>query len=139
MRLTLTTFFLACLFFSCSEDADDSYDHFSGSNSLGKVWQLTAIEVELGTLIPYDCVADNNYTYFSSGRYEVNEGRSKCYENDAPGLSGEYLFSTDRNELVITIGDSVQVWQIITSNATEHKISSEFDGEFRSYLFEAVN
>jgi hypothetical protein len=121
---------------SCGDDSSaiSNEEFLAGRTAEGKNWRITLIEVELGSIDPFPCVADNNITYFPNGRYEVNEGTTKCDPLDPPAYLGSWIL--DDRTLTITLDDSVRVWNldIITSNRQE--ISSQFSDGERIYILE---
>jgi len=130
---------LSLIAFICSCGSDDGVEKkFAGDELTGKPWSVTEIEVELGTLTPQPCISDNNYTYFESGRYEVNEGVTKCDPNDPPGLTGSWSLNDDESEITIQLEDSVRVWTILEVTNSIHRLSSDFDGDEIIYTFESL-
>lgn len=124
---------------SCAEDPDEPYHEntrsLTGGSSFGRTWQISSIEIELGTVDPHSCVKDNYFTYYPDGTYEVNEGRSKCDPRDPPAWSGTWSYGRNQTELVIVIGDSTRVWELDRLTSNFHKISSDFNGDWRTYHF----
>ena len=120
---------------SCGESEDPSLrELLAGNHEDGKSWKITAIEVELGTLQPYECVRDNNITYFPNGRYEVNEGETKCDPYDPPAYIGTWLYDDKLNKLSIKISDSSKLYTIDYLDEFTQRITSTFiDGE-RTYV-----
>lgn len=123
--------------YSCGTDSKDEKitDNIAGNSLVGKSWSVSNIEIDLGTVTPKPCVSDNNFTYFESGRYEVNEGTTKCGSEDPPGLIGDWFINDDNTEIIIQIEDSVRTWTIIDIQSTIHMLSSDFDGDLRTYTF----
>lgn len=122
---------------SCGTDNRDEEitQKIAGNSLVGKSWSVSNIEIDLGTVTPKDCVSDNNFTYFESGRYEVNEGTTKCASEDPPGLVGDWFINDDNSEITIQIGDSTRIWTIIDIQSASHMLSSSFDGDLRTYTF----
>lgn len=126
---------------ACGKDSQEEIftERISGTSFVGKPWSLTGIDIELGTVIPLSCIGDNNFTYFQNGRYEVNEGVTKCEATDPPGLVGSWFFNENETQITVQIEDSIRVWDIIDITSSVHRLSSNFDGDIRTYTFEAIN
>ena len=126
---------------SCQDDVSgriNSTDLLAGSTESGKTWSIILIEVELGSINPFECVADNPITYYETGRYEVNEGFTKCDPYDPPSYLGVWRFNKTQTQLTINIGDSTRVWDIIHLDGDIQRISSIFpDGE-RTYILRTI-
>ena len=120
---------------SGDSESEMNTDKIAGKSLVGKSWSVSSIEIDLGTIIPKPCVSDNNFTYFDSGRYEVNEGTTKCSAEDPPGNVGSWFFSDDNSLVTIEVDDSVRVWSIIDIQSTVHILESDFDGDLRTYTF----
>lgn len=127
---------------SCEEDdsvIDVRTRSLAGESEFGRTWQISGIEIELGTVDPHACVKDNNFTYYPNDTYEVNEGKSKCDPGDPPAWVGHWLFNRSKTQLTIEIGDSSRVWSLEHLSGSVHKISSNFDGDWRTYDFRSAN
>ncbi|GAB4244224.1 MAG: hypothetical protein Tsb0034_22370 [Ekhidna sp.] len=124
---------------SYSDPKPDQSTLISGDDEFGKTWQINQIEVALGTLNPKPCLVDNYVTYFPSGRYEVSEGATKCDPNDAPGIVGTWALSDSGEILTVSLGDSVQRWEVESITETKHVISSQFKDGIRTYSFHSSN
>ena len=135
--------FCIILLSSCDEEPNEPGDQrttsLTGGSDFGRTWQLTSIEIELGTVNPHDCVEDNFFTYYPDGTYEVNEGSSKCDPHDPPAWIGEWRFNRNQTEITIVIGDSTRVWELDLLTNSTHEISSDFNGDWRTYRFTSVN
>lgn len=105
----------------------------AGSDSFGKTYQINRIELELGTLIPRTCVTDNFITYFPSGRYEINEGATKCDPDAQPAVTGNWSLNERTQLLTVTINDSIQFWAVESLNERSHSITSTFREGDRTY------
>ena len=130
--------FLSLLFltFGCHSENTRStrrVELIAGADSFGKTWRIDRIQIDIGTVLPNTCVTDNFITYFPSGRYEINEGASKCNPNDPPGKQGQWFIDDDENQLVVEVGDSVQIWRIDFLNSDAHSITSMFAEGSRTY------
>ena len=131
--------FLVCLFFmmSCTGDGNPALSNtqlLAGVDDTGKTWRITGIETDLGTVDPFDCVSDNNITYFPNGRYEVNEGASKCDPSDPVAFIGDWDFSSQENQLSVVVGDSARIWVIVELREQIHRIESSFPDGQRTYV-----
>ncbi|MBV6645426.1 MAG: hypothetical protein KI790_08245 [Cyclobacteriaceae bacterium] len=92
--LLLTTASLLFFLVSCEESnfvevPED--EPIAGSDDQGKSYFISTAEIDLedvnGTLILDECVTDNTITYYQGGRYEENEGRTKCGPQTLQGSS----------------------------------------------------
>lgn len=128
---------------SCYDDGTDpltSTELLAGDTNSGKIWRITAIELEgLGSIDPYICLQDNNITYFRSGRYEVNEGTTKCNIDDPPGLQGSWNLSEREATITILLPDSTMTWDVELLRGDIHRITADFQGGRRTYVLEAIN
>jgi len=124
---------------SCGSDSTNEIltGKIAGNSLVGKSWSLSNIEIDLGLVTPKACVADNNFTYFESGRYEVNEGATKCSAEAPPGLVGNWFIDDNDTEIIIQIGDSTRTWTIIEVENSIHRLASNFDGDTRIYTFKS--
>jgi len=110
----------------------------AGTDRFGKTYQINKIEVELGELVPKQCITDNFITYFPNGSYEINEGATKCNPFDDPASSGTWQLINDER-LVITFRDSLQSWAIESLSESHHTILSEFSEGLRAYTLGSSN
>ena len=134
--LRLSFLALTILLTSCYSDSSRSVrktELIAGNDSFGKTWQIDRIQIDIGTVSPHPCVTDNFITYFPSGRYEINEGASKCGPNDPPGKQGQWFLNDDQSQLIVEVGDSTQVWRIDFLDASSHSITSQFSEGSRTY------
>ncbi len=136
-------FVLFCLFFllSCQDGDDPSLSNtelLAGTTTSGKTWRIDKIETEIGTVDPFECVSDNNITYFPDGRYEVNEGARKCNPTDPAAFEGTWRFSSQENQISVTIGDSIRIWLIIQLEDKVHRIESDFSDGERIYVLKPI-
>ena len=121
-----------------SNPRPSSSDLIAGNDRFGKSWSIIHIDVGFGIVTPYSCITDNNITYYPDGRYEVNEGLTKCHPDDPPGQLGTWKFISDE-VLQITIGDSIQTWNIESLSSSSHEIGSTFSEGYRTYLLVSSN
>jgi hypothetical protein len=138
----LRIFFLALLCCACAEDEPliiSKTELLAGTSDFGKTWSISQIDVELGTLIPNPCVKDNFITYYPDGRYEINEGRSKCAPTDPPSASGIWNLNQSESILTVSIGDSTQLWQLEFVDRNHQVISSAFLEGSRTYTLSWSN
>lgn len=146
-HLRITPFFILLfltpfLFTSCEHEYPNSRstrELISGSNEFGKTYQVSHIEIEIGTVTPHPCVTDNFVTYFPSGRYEVNEGATKCDPNDPPALIGSWSLNRNETLLFIEIDNEEQVWEIDFVGNVSHEITSNFREGLRTYFYSSSN
>ena len=113
-------------------------EFIASTSNFGKTWQISQIEVELGALTPKRCITDNFITYFPNGRYEMNEGATKCESSDPPAVSGTWFIEDDET-LIITFSDSIQIWDIESLAENRQIISSEFQEGSRTYTLSSSN
>ncbi len=127
---------------SCGDDGPDletSTDLLAGQTDDGKIWRIISIELDgLGTIDPFECLQDNNITYYPNGRYEVNEGTTKCNPNDPPGLQGSWSLDEANAELTVIIGDSSMMWEVEQLTENYHRLNGPFDGGNRTYVLENI-
>ena len=133
-----------CLFslVSCSEDnetAPTRAELLAGVTEDGRSYFISSAEIDLidldGTLVLDECVTDNTIIYYPDGRYDENEGRTKCDAEDAPGSTGTWRFSDDEEEVIISINNETQVWTIESINDRSHRITRPTnDGELTFVL-----
>lgn len=143
LRLTLIPLaplvFLMYLGCSYDEPRPDRTELIAGSNSFGKTWQISNIQVELGTITPHRCVTDNYVTYYPSGRYEVNEGATKCDPSDPPALVGTWVLDDSGETLIISIDGAFQYWNIESLSSESLNITTQFEEGYRTYSFYSSN
>ncbi|MEO9869578.1 hypothetical protein [Ekhidna sp.] len=128
---------IGILLTSCHEEPNrvNRTDLIAGSDSFGKTWQVSHIDIEIGTVTPFRCVTDNYITYFPNGKYEINEGSSKCDPNDPPAVSGVWFMNETQEQLIVELGDSIQMWRIESMESDSHEITSLFKEGSRTYTF----
>lgn len=110
----------------------------AGNDAFGKTYQITKIEVDLGELVPKQCITDNFITYFPNGSYEINEGATKCDPSDSPAIRGTWRLIND-DFLIISLQDSTQNWTLETIGEDRHIISSDFSEGSRTYTLHSSN
>ncbi len=143
LKTVILFILLIFLFFlmSCQEQSPEPVtpaDLLTGQSESGKTWRIILIEVELGSINPFECVSDNPITYFPNGRYEVNEGYKKCNPKDPPSYLGDWRFGLGRNQILVSLGDSTRLWNIVELDHNIQRISSRFpDGE-RTYVLKPL-
>lgn len=139
-RLKLLSFVLVA--FACYQHTPEPVTNQSliaGTDAFGKTWRIVQIEVELGTLVPRTCLTDNFITYFPNGNYEINEGATKCNPSDPPAVVGTWEMNSSETEIFVTIGDSLQVWNLEAIDQQNQRISSEFTEGSRTYVLSRTN
>ena len=126
---------------ACEDDNFSSLNrnetYLTNNDDFGKTWQIVDIEIDLGVLVPHSCVSDNNFTYYPDGRYEVNEGVSKCNPNDPPAWVGTWFLNENQNTMTIVLGDSIRTWDVESIGESTHRLSSFFNNDLRIYTFTA--
>ena len=136
MKITKLLLLIVIIITSCAEDdviAISNRTLLAGTTEFGKTWQIQDIKIELGTLTPHPCITDNFITYYPNGRYEVNEGLSKCDPEDPPGVAGTWEFDDFETEIIVRFGDSTQIWTINNLRDENHSISARFIEGKRTY------
>lgn len=126
---------------SCSEDGTPASRSvlIAGSEASGKTWAITGIQLERGSLIVEDCIADNIIRYFPNGRYTISEGLELCSANDPISWEGTWSLSRDETQIFIVLPDSSLTWGIETLNSRTQVISSVFDGDLETYTLSSSN
>ena len=144
-NLQLQFILLACsiLFFGCVEDPLDSHpttsDLLAGDNLEGRSYFISSAEISLfnlnGTLKLQECVTDNTIIYYPSGRYEKNEGRTKCEIDNPPGSLGTWVVNSNETEISIIINSEEEVWRIENVTSQGHTLTrTTTDGEITFIL-----
>lgn len=134
------------LFIACTED---EYTNISttnllaGSSSQGRSYFISSAEIDLrdvnGTLILERCVTDNTIIYYPNGRYEENEGRTKCNVNDPPGSVGTWTLLNNDTQVSIRVNGVTELWDIVSVNNSSHRLTrSTNDGEV-TFVLERLN
>lgn len=128
---------ISCDHYHHEENIITSTDLLAGRSDDGKIWRITSIELEgLGRIEPFECLQDNNITYYPSGRYEVNEGISKCDPEAPPAFLGSWELNRSESILTIQIEDSIAVWDITYLREDVHPISRRFYEGERTYILQ---
>ena len=138
--ILLVIVFSTCVLLIACEDSynePSKNELLAGSTADGKRWNITLIEVELGSIRPFPCVKDNNITYFPDGRYEVNEGQTKCDPSDPPAYVGSWSFNRSKTQLTIIIGDSLKVYALEQIDFNNHRITAQFNEGPRTYILKS--
>lgn len=130
---------ISCFFItlvSCIEDNErvSTADLLSSVNDTGRSYYISTAEIDLadvnGILILDECVTDNTIIYYPNGRYEENEGRTKCNIDDPPGQIGSWSLINNDSQLFIQFGDVTQTWNIIDVDNNGHRLTrSTGEGE----------
>lgn len=140
--LRLTTFTLILLIISCGEEGTTPATRselIAGTNASGKTWSITGIQLQRGSLIVENCIADNIIRYFPNGRYTVSEGLDLCNPNDPIAWEGTWSLSVDETQLFIVLPDSSLTWGIESLSSETQVISSVFDGGLETYTLSSSN
>ncbi len=140
--LRITPLFFVLLLSSCYQEhptPTNTYELIAGVNEFGKTYQVNHITIEIGTVTPHRCVTDNFITYYPDGRYEINEGATKCDPNDDPAVTGFWSINRSETLLTVEIGDSTQVWEIESIKNSSHEVTSNFREGLRTYTFISSN
>ena len=111
----------------------------AGSEDDGRSYYISSVDIAqedfTGSLVLNECVTDNTRVYYPDGRYEENEGRTKCNPNDPPGTVGTWSLSEDGRELYVTVGRETTVWEVLSITDDGHEIvRPSTDGEVIFYL-----
>lgn len=98
------------LFSACSkEETFTRSDLISGKNSEGKSWKTTAIIVggDETFAIQDDCDKDDIHRFFANGKYEGDEGISKCAEEDPQiYFTGTWELLLEEDKIVLKYGNN---------------------------------
>lgn len=141
--LRITPLFLLILLSSCYQDYHpkplSTEELIAGFDEFGKTYQVNHITIEIGTVTPHSCVTDNFITYFPNGRYEINEGASKCSPSDPPALTGHWNLNRSETLLIVEIGNTIQTWEIESIGDASHAITSDFKEGLRTYTYYSSN
>lgn len=136
-----------CLFFlvSCSKEQEALPTRsalLAGDTEQGRSYFITSAEVDLvdvnGTLILLECVIDNTISYYPDGRYEENEGRSKCDSEDPPGLVGTWTFINGETQLSITLDGSEEIWEVVSITDQGHRLTKNSDNGEVTFVLERL-
>ena len=127
----------------CSEEIDGPANvQLAGTNENGRSYRISHAEVSLdaisGRVELDECVKDNTRIYYPNGTFEENEGRQKCNKDDPFGFEGTWSINKSETELLLTIGDSVAIWQIVGISPQKHKLSRPSDKGTVSYVLERI-
>ncbi len=140
--ILLCTIFFLLLMVSCieaDEAAPTREELLAGSDTQGRSYYISAVELAQedfsGELILNECVTDNTFVYYPNGRYEENEGRTKCDPSDPPGVVGSWIISDNGRELHVTIDRETTTWEILSITDDGHEIvRPSANGEVIFYL-----
>ena len=141
-NLRITPLFFLIFLSSCYHDSPtplSTSELIAGVDEFGKTYQVNHITIEIGTVTPHECVTDNFITYYPNGRYEINEGATKCNPNDSPAVVGFWRIDRSETFLTVEIGDSTQVWEIESIENSSHAVTSTFREGLRTYSFHSSN
>lgn len=126
----LGTIFFLFLLVSCSEENEPvptRTDLLAGAGVDGRSYFINSAEVDLadlnGTLILDECITDNTIIYYPNGRYEENEGRSKCDAEDLPGIVGSWTLINNESQLSVSYDNETEVWDILSINDNGHRLT----------------
>ena len=144
--LFCTIFFLFFLV-SCIETEDTSLSRaeiLAGTSDEGRSYFISSAIVNLndedlvGSIFLNECVTDNTLFYFPQGRYEENEGRTKCQPDDPIGATGSWTLDGSSTQLIIEVDGALQIWEILNINSQEHSITRPIQGGDLIYTMERV-
>lgn len=115
----------------------------AGDDPDGRSYFISSAKIDLidinGTLQLDECVTDNTIIYYPSGRYEENEGRTKCAIEDAPGSVGNWVIANNETEMSIVIDGVEEEWRIESVTAQGHTLTRDTnDGEI-TFILERLN
>lgn len=141
LLIIIPLFSLVLLIDSCSyeEPAPDRTTMIAGQDTYGKTWQINNIQAEFGTVTPFQCVTDNFVTYYPNGRYEINEGATKCDPSDPPAMVGTWEFDRSGDFLILIVDNVEQRWEIESLSSSSLSISTQFAEGYRTYSFHSSN
>lgn len=118
--------------FSCGTEENikpTNAELLAGNKINGKSYSIISAEIDLadveGTLVLDQCVIDNTISYYPAGRYEENEGRTKCNVDDPPGRTGSWNLSSTEAYLIVEDGIDRDVWEIRNISENSHTITKE--------------
>lgn len=106
----------------------------AGEEEEGRSYFIHSAEISLfnlnGTLELDECVTDNTIIYYPGGRYEENEGRTKCELENPPGILGTWSVTNRETELSIVIDSDEEVWRLENVTSQGHTLTrTATDGE----------
>ncbi len=137
------TIFILFFLVSCSEEetvAPTRSELLAGNSDDGRSYFISSAEIDLadvdGTLILDECVTDNTIIYYPGGRYEENEGRTKCNVEDDPGAVGTWLMINDETQISIELNGENEIWDIQSINANSHRISRPTNDGLLTFVME---
>ena len=116
----------------------------AGTDTEGRSYYLASARIEniddiSGTLSLDECVTDNTTVYYRTGKYEQNEGRTKCNADDPPGFEGSWSFNDDETQLTIHVSEEIQTWDIVNLNDNSHEIKREITSGIITYVMKRIN
>lgn len=133
---------LALVFAGCEKDNDPP------SNSeliVGKDWKIISYFISENTTPPYDvftspnvtvCTKDDLYKFSTDGKYIIDEGATKCYQND-PQIYQEGTWTISENTLnrtyAVTGGAFTETYNIL--ELTQNQMVLERTYTDRSYTY----
>ena len=139
----LCTVGIVMLLVSCVDDEPSfvtTAELISGNTQNGRSYFIRSAEIDIpelnGTLVLDECVTDNTIIYYPNGRYEQNEGPTKCNPEDLPGLVGEWTLSSGETQMFITIDGVTELWEIIQVSESGHSITRESVSGQITYILE---
>lgn len=111
-KLLIISLLSAVVFLAgCSEQLEPTpYAYtkiFTGEES--KTWSLTLIEVTANGKVvdrfQVDCAFDDSYTFYATSdrQYEVNQGATKCSEDEVTSLTDSWAFNNASATLTIIL------------------------------------
>ena len=128
--LSILFIFTFLLFIACDEIEPESIsvaEQIAGTTNDGQSYMIITAEVDIedveGTVELDKCITDNTIIYYPDGRYEENEGRSKCKPSDPPGITGTWKLNEDESKLFISKEGETKEWDIVGVTGTQHKIT----------------
>ncbi|MDQ3534252.1 MAG: hypothetical protein M3421_01330 [Bacteroidota bacterium] len=120
LRLILLIFFIIILISSC-KDKNESHAPvlIHGQKLIIHKWKLFKVETvpEIPGVNPMDfledCYTDNIYSFLPEGVLVVDEGDSKCNDQNPQTLSGEWKLSQDEKQLDLEYGNFNQEFIVL--------------------------
>ena len=133
LRQLFLSFSLIGLMFTigCVEEPLDAQfttsELIAGEEEEGRSYFIHSAEISLfnlnGTLGLDECVTDNTIIYYPGGRYEENEGRTKCEVENPPGVLGTWLVTNRETQISIVIDGEKEVWRLDNVTGQGHTLS----------------
>ena len=96
----------------------------AGDNS--KSWRLTQKESDFGIDIPESCAADDVYTFTRDGKFNFDEGATKCTDTSPQSIQGEWKFNAEKTEIIRDESGIEMTYKIISLNNDKLVLETTF-------------